>query len=113
MLEQTAPAAMGSPAPALPSVAQAGPTQPAPAETQAVLIQFPVGTLGDTMGWFPYAVKFLEKHRCKLTCAMAEKLIPLFKDAYPEIRFLTEKEVEAERETEPQRYYASYRMGLF
>ena len=23
-----------------------------------VLIQFPVGTLGDTLGWFPYAVKF-------------------------------------------------------
>jgi autotransporter strand-loop-strand O-heptosyltransferase len=83
------------------------------AEAQEVLIQFPVGTLGDTMGWFPYAVKFLEKHCCKLTCAMAEKLIPLFKDAYPEIRFLTEKEVEAEREAEPQRYYASYRMGLF
>jgi autotransporter strand-loop-strand O-heptosyltransferase len=63
--------------------------------------------LGDTMGWFPYAVKFLEKHRCKLTCAMAEKLIPLFKDAYPEIEFVTEHEVK------PERYYASYRMGLF
>jgi autotransporter strand-loop-strand O-heptosyltransferase len=83
------------------------------AEGQEVLIQFPVGTLGDTMGWFPYAVKFLVKHRCKLTCAMAEKLIPLFKDAYPDIRFVTEKEVEAEREAEPERYYASYRMGLF
>jgi autotransporter strand-loop-strand O-heptosyltransferase len=83
------------------------------AEGQEVLIQFPVGTLGDTMGWFPYAVKFLEKHRCKLTCAMAEKLIPLFKDAYPDIRFVTEKEVEDEREAEPERYYASYRMGLF
>jgi len=83
------------------------------AEGREVLIQFPVGTLGDTMGWFPYAVKFLEKHRCRLTCAMAEKLIPLFKGAYPEIRFVTEKEVEAEREAEPQRYYASYRMGLF
>ena len=43
-----------------------------------VLIQFPVGTLGDTLGWFPYAVKFKERHGCKLTCAMAEKLIPLF-----------------------------------
>lgn len=58
------------------------------AEGREVLIQFPVGTLGDTMGWFPYAVKFLAKHRCKLTCAMAEKLIPLFKDAYPEIEFV-------------------------
>ena len=77
------------------------------AEGREVLIQFSVGTLGDTMGWFPYAVKFLAKHRCKLTCAMAEKLIPLFKDAYPEIEFVTEHEVK------PERYYASYRMGLF
>ena len=23
-----------------------------------VLIQFPVGTLGDILGWFPYAAKF-------------------------------------------------------
>ena len=38
-----------------------------------VLIQFPVGTLGDTLGWFPYAVKFQERHKCRLTCAMAER----------------------------------------
>src|ERR1700692_3787335 len=27
------------------------------AKDREVLVQFPVGTLGDTMGWFPYAVK--------------------------------------------------------
>jgi hypothetical protein len=26
-----------------------------------VLVQFPVGTLGDLIGWFPYAVKFKEQ----------------------------------------------------
>ena len=72
-----------------------------------VLIQFPVGTLGDTVGWFPYAVKFKERHGCRLTCAMAEKLIPLFRDAYPDITFLTHEEVK------PERYYATYSMGLF
>jgi autotransporter strand-loop-strand O-heptosyltransferase len=77
------------------------------AEGREVLIQFPVGTLGDTMGWFPYAVRFFEKHRCKLTCGMAEKLIPLFKDTYPEITFISENEIH------PERYYASYRLGLF
>ena len=77
------------------------------AEGQEVLIQFPVGTIGDTVGWFPYAVKFQQRHRCHLTCAMSEKLIPLFRDAYPEIAFVTEAEVE------PERYYASYRLGLF
>ena len=34
---------------------------------QNVLIQFPVGTLGDLIAWFPYAVKFGEQHRCRLT----------------------------------------------
>ncbi len=74
---------------------------------EEILIQFPVGTLGDTMGWFPYAVKFLEAHRCKLTCAMAGVLIPLFQDAYPEITFVTHEEVK------PELYYASYCIGLF
>ena len=32
-----------------------------------VLVQFPIGTLGDTIGWFPYAVKFKERHGCRLT----------------------------------------------
>ena len=73
-----------------------------------VLIQFPVGTLGDTMGWFPYAVKFKDKHPdCRLTCGMAEKLIPLFRDAYPDITFITHEEIK------PERYYATYSMGLF
>jgi autotransporter strand-loop-strand O-heptosyltransferase len=72
-----------------------------------VLIQFPVGTIGDTLGWFPYAVKFKERHGCRLTCGMGEKLIPLFRDAYPDITFLTHEEIK------PERYYATYSMGLF
>jgi autotransporter strand-loop-strand O-heptosyltransferase len=77
------------------------------AADQKILIQFPVGTLGDIMGWFPYAVKFQELHGCRLTCTMSELLIPLFRDAYPEIRFVTHDEVKAEE------YYASYCIGLF
>jgi autotransporter strand-loop-strand O-heptosyltransferase len=77
------------------------------AEDREVLIQFPVGTLGDPMGWFPYAVKFQRRHRCRLTCAMSPLLIPLFRDAYPEIAFITHEEVQ------PERYYATYAIGLF
>ncbi len=77
------------------------------AKDREVLIQFPVGTLGDPMGWFPYAVKFKEKHGCKLTCAMGAPLITLFKDAYRDIEFITHEEVKAER------YYATYSIGLF
>jgi autotransporter strand-loop-strand O-heptosyltransferase len=77
------------------------------ARDRDVLIQFPVGTLGDPMGWFPYAVKFKEKHGCRLSCAIGAPLIALFRDAYPDIEFITHEEVKTER------YYATYSIGLF
>jgi autotransporter strand-loop-strand O-heptosyltransferase len=77
------------------------------ARDRDVLIQFPIGTLGDSIGWFPYAVKFKEQHGCKLTCGMAERLIPLFRDAYRDIVFATHEEIK------PERFYATYRVGLF
>ena len=77
------------------------------AKDRDVLVQFPVGTIGDTLGWFPYAVKFQRQHECRLTCAMAERLIPLFRDAYPEIAFVTHEGVK------PERFYATYSIGLF
>jgi autotransporter strand-loop-strand O-heptosyltransferase len=72
-----------------------------------VLIQLPVGTIGDTLGWFPYAVEFQRARGCRLSVAMAEFMILLFRDAYPEIDFLTHEQVD------PQRYYATYNIGLF
>src|SRR6185295_17524618 len=36
-----------------------------------VLIEFPVGTLGDILGWFPYAVRFVEVCGVKVICAMS------------------------------------------
>jgi autotransporter strand-loop-strand O-heptosyltransferase len=77
------------------------------ATDREILVQFPVGTLGDTLGWFPYAVKFQEQHRCRLSCAMAAPIIPLFRERYPHITFLTHEEVDAER------YYGTYSVGLF
>jgi autotransporter strand-loop-strand O-heptosyltransferase len=55
------------------------------AKDRAGLIQFPGGTVGNTVAWFPYATKFQEKHKCRLTRGMAEKMIQLFRDAYPRI----------------------------
>ncbi|WP_431825395.1 autotransporter strand-loop-strand O-heptosyltransferase [Burkholderia sp. F1] len=77
------------------------------ARDRDVLIEFPVGTLGDIVGWFPYAVKFQRQHQCRLTCSMGPLLIPLFRACYPEITFVTPDEVKAER------FYATYRIGLF
>jgi autotransporter strand-loop-strand O-heptosyltransferase len=72
-----------------------------------VLVQFPTGTLGDAIGWLPYAVKFQERHGCRLTCLMDGALIPLFEKSYPDITFVTPEQVEVERA------YATYNMGLF
>jgi autotransporter strand-loop-strand O-heptosyltransferase len=77
------------------------------AADEEVLIQFPVGTLGDIVGWFPYAVRFQQDHGCRLTCAMSELLIPLFRDAYPHITFVTHEQVD------PSKFYATYSIGLF
>lgn len=77
------------------------------ARDQQVLIQLPVGTLGDTIGWLPYAVRFQEVHGCKLTVGMAEKLIPLFDSAYPHITFVAHEAIKVET------FYATYSIGLF
>ncbi len=77
------------------------------ARDRDVLVLLPVGTLGDTLGWLPYAVKFQQQHQCRLTLGMAAVLIPLFKEVYPDINFISHEDVKAEN------YYATYRIGLF
>ncbi|MDR1274882.1 MAG: autotransporter strand-loop-strand O-heptosyltransferase, partial [Candidatus Accumulibacter sp.] len=72
-----------------------------------VLIKFPVGTLGDLIGWFPYAEKFRKKHGCRLECALGKKILEIFAEQYPEITLNVPQEVVTK---EP---YASYRVGLF
>ncbi|WP_244131265.1 autotransporter strand-loop-strand O-heptosyltransferase [Burkholderia gladioli] len=72
-----------------------------------VLVQFPVGTLGDLMGWFPYATRFQEVHGCELSVSMGAPIIELFKDEYPHIRFLTPEQVNTSD------FYATYNIGLF
>ena len=76
-----------------------------------VLIQFPVGTLGDILAWFPYAARFGEVHGCRLTCAMSDLISPLLRDAYPAIRFVTHEEL-VEQDL-PAQAYATYCLGLF
>ena len=77
------------------------------AANRDILIRFPVDTIGDVLGWFPYAVKFKELHGCRLTCAMEARLITLFRDAYPDIAFITHDQVK------PERFYATYTLAVF
>ncbi len=76
-----------------------------------VLIQFPIGTLGDILAWFPYAERFAEQHHCNVICAMSPLLVELLRDAYPKIRFVDHEQLVAEK-IESQ-VYASYCLGLF
>ena len=81
------------------------------ARDRQVLVQFPSGTLGDILAWFPYAARFGQVHGCRLTCAMSDLIIPLLRDAYPAIRFVTHKELVKEKLQEEA--YATYCLGLF
>ncbi len=81
--------------------ARVGPQSRYNAKDQEVAVQLPVGAIGDTLGWFPYAVKFQRVHGCKLTVVMAEFLIPLFAKAYPEINFIVQEAVKPGAITRP------------
>ncbi|MGD0563654.1 MAG: autotransporter strand-loop-strand O-heptosyltransferase [Roseiarcus sp.] len=82
------------------------------ASEREVLIQFPVGTLGDSIAWFSYAARFGARHPgCRVTCVMAPAIIALLRDAYPDIRFVAPEEVAAQKLAESA--YATYCLGLF
>jgi autotransporter strand-loop-strand O-heptosyltransferase len=82
------------------------------ARDRDVIIQFPIGTLGDTLGWFAYAARFAARHPgCRVTCAMSGLIIPLLRDAYPELTLVTHEELVEQRLAEAA--YATYSLGLF
>jgi autotransporter strand-loop-strand O-heptosyltransferase len=72
-----------------------------------VLLQFPVGAIGDTVAWFSFVPEFQRRHGCKLTVSMAPRLANLFKAQYPGIRFITKEEAEKECP------YGTYNLGLY
>jgi autotransporter strand-loop-strand O-heptosyltransferase len=79
---------------------------------QDVLIQFPVGTLGDILAWFPYAARFAEQHpQTRVTCALSGLIIPLLRDAYPDMRLVTHEEVAEHKLVDTM--YATYSLGVF
>jgi autotransporter strand-loop-strand O-heptosyltransferase len=82
------------------------------ARDRAVLIQFPVGTLGDILAWFSYTARFAAVHPgARVTCALSPLIIPLLADAYPELTLVDHDTVVAERLMESA--YATYSIGLF
>ncbi|NVN04812.1 autotransporter strand-loop-strand O-heptosyltransferase [Asaia spathodeae] len=81
------------------------------ARGKIVLVQLPVGTLGDTLGWFPYVARFAAKSGARVICSLAGVFIPLFAKAYPEIELTTREELE--KSPLRSHIYATYNIGLF
>lgn len=81
------------------------------ATDKKVLILFPAGSLGDSLGWIPYAARFQKVWRCHLSLALANTLHGLFAKSYPGMEILSAEKL---KETGiPDDYYACYYVGLF
>lgn len=79
------------------------------ARDRNVAILLPIGTLGDAIGWFPYAVRFQEVHQCRLHVVVSEPIKALFQPCYPQINFVTRDAFEGIAAS----LYATYYLGLF
>ena len=77
------------------------------AKDRDVMIQLPVGTIGDSIGWFSYVERFQKKHQCRLICVMTPWIADVVRGQYPDITFI------APEETKHYQPYACYYMGLF
>lgn len=77
---------------------------------QDVLISFPAGTLGDLIGWVPYAERFRLETGANVVCVMEDKIVEIFRHVYPELKFQCIQEFKRHPHIIP---YATYRIGLF
>lgn len=73
-----------------------------------VQIKFPVGTLGDIIGWLPYAERFQKKHNCVAELTMGKNMAELFSSQYPQLFFTS-----LPGKVKFEKPYASYMLGLF
>lgn len=76
-------------------------------KNQKVIVQFPVSTIGDSIGWFSYLERFQKKHGCKLSLVVSDFLRDLVKKQYPQFEFIKADDVPAAKS------YACYYIGLF
>jgi autotransporter strand-loop-strand O-heptosyltransferase len=72
-----------------------------------VLIDMSIAALGDAIAWLPCAARFQQLHGCRLTCILPGYIIPLFRGAYPAIRFIEPESANV------QPCYATYRLAIY
>ena len=76
-------------------------------KNKKVIVQFPVGTLGDSLGWFSYVERFQKKTQCNLILCVSQFLIDIVKKQYPNYKYISKEQVK------DQNSYACYYLGLF
>lgn len=76
-------------------------------KNKKVIVQFPVGTLGDSLGWFSYVERFQKKTQCNLILCISQFLIDIVKKQYPNYKYISKEQVK------DQNSYACYYLGLF
>ncbi len=81
------------------------------ARDKEVLIRMPVGTLGDTLAWFPYVARFADRHGARVTCAMSGPDHSPAAGRPPHIRFIPYDG--AEEQEAARSAYATYAVVLF
>ncbi len=77
-----------------------------------VLVQLPVGTLGDTIAWLPAAIRLAQQTGAKVSCSVADVILPLVKEANSDITLVGHDEAQANKAF-TSGFYASYNIGLF
>jgi autotransporter strand-loop-strand O-heptosyltransferase len=77
------------------------------ATNRKVVLPMPILALGDSLAWIPILDAFREQHQCDLHLALGTPLLPLFREGYPLLHFVTEDELAAETGI-----YATYYVGL-
>ena len=73
-----------------------------------VVVQMPVNTLGDSIGWFSYLERFQKKFGCVLHVVSSVAIRGLFERQYPNFKFIGKDEVQSVEDL-----YACYYLGLF
>uniref|UniRef100_UPI002265C1E2 autotransporter strand-loop-strand O-heptosyltransferase n=1 Tax=Neokomagataea thailandica TaxID=661190 RepID=UPI002265C1E2 len=79
---------------------------------QAVLVQLPVGTLGDTLAWLPAVTRFARETGARVTCSVSDIILPLVQDANKDITLVGHNVAKSKPDFSSP-FYATYRIGLF
>lgn len=74
---------------------------------QLVLIQCHGGGIGDSIAWFSYIDRFIQKHKCRTIVTLNDNLLPIFRSSYPHIKFISKEE------TVKYKPLATFYLGLF